>query len=223
MPSSVLLLGATGLVGGHALQHILAGDRYRHVHVLSRRPLPDLATDPRVQVHVVDFDRPVTYQAALEVDHVWCALGTTIKKAGTREQFYRVDYIYPYTIARAALRQGATHLLVVSAQGADPEAWTFYSRVKGQLETALRDLRYPQLSLFRPSVLDGDRDEVRPGELVLRTLLRRAPLRYRTVAAEAVARTMHHAAHRADPGVRVYTSEEIQRIGTWGDAPVATP
>ncbi len=117
---TALVAGATGLVGGECLARIVATPTYASVLVLTRRALPpELVRDPRVRQLVCDFARLDDVARELAADHVFCTLGTTIRKAGSQSAFREVDFEYPRRLAQVALRQGATHFSVVSALGAD--------------------------------------------------------------------------------------------------------
>ena len=150
---SVLLLGATGLVGSQCLDLFLANDHFGPVTTLTRRPLAINPADPKHVNHLVDFDNPESYRGKVAADIVVCALGTTLKKAGSREMFRKVDFHYAFELSRAAFEQGAEHLLLVSSKGADADSRFFYNRVKGELEDSLAKLGYARLSIFRPSLL----------------------------------------------------------------------
>jgi uncharacterized protein YbjT (DUF2867 family) len=212
---SALLLGASGLVGSELLRLLAADPFYEKVRAIVRRPLestPDGAT-----VGVVDFDRPETYAEQLAVDDVFCCLGTTIKKAGSREAFRRVDFEIPLSVARDSRAAGATQYLVVTAVGADATSRVFYSSVKGDVEAALREIDFPRgLKIFRPSLLLGDRAESRPGERAASVVMRATrglfagPLaRYRAIEAADVARAMLRAAKSESRGVEVYEGEGL--------------
>lgn len=138
-----------------------------------------------------------------------CALGTTLRRAGSRERFREVDLGYPLRIAELALRRGAGHFLLVSSVGADPGSRFFYSRVKGELEQAILELGYPAVTVVRPSLLLGERREFRPGEQIAKRFGFLAPPRYRPVHAADVAAILVDAARRREPGKRVIESREI--------------
>lgn len=216
-PQSVLLLGATGLVGGECLKLLCAEDFWRRVIALTRRPLPEEAHHPKVENQVIDFDRAEDNRELISAGQVICALGTTIKKAGSQENFYKVDFTYAYELARIARENGAEHLLLVSSSGADARSPIFYSRVKGELEEAVKTLGYPALSIFRPSLLLGDRRESRPGEDLGKFLSGlfgfAIPARYKPVHARSVAAAIVQVARENRPGIRVLESDEIRRIG----------
>ncbi|HWG91821.1 MAG TPA: oxidoreductase [Candidatus Thermoplasmatota archaeon] len=215
-PRTALLVGATGLVGGHLLRRLLADDAYGRVIAIVRRPLE--VKHPKLHMHVLDFDKLPHDFPAEAVDDVFIALGTTIKKAGTQEAFRKVDHTYVVETARAARGKGAKQALVVSAVDADPASRIFYNRVKGETETALRSLGYPALHLFRPSILLGEREELRPGERagiigakLLRPLLVGKLRKYRGTPADGLAAAMIHVAKRGEGGIHVHEGEAILR------------
>ena len=143
------------------------------------------------------------------VSHIVCVLGTTIKKAGTRERFRRVDHDYPVAAARLGLREGARHFLLVSALGANTRSRVFYSRVKGEVEDAIRALPYHSVTIVRPSLLLGDREEFRLGESIGKLFAKVIPGRFRPVHASAVAATVVRAAVEDRAGLRIIESGEI--------------
>ena len=151
---SVLLAGASGLIGRSLLSLLLDSPRYRRVHVLLRRPVPDLPAHPKLTTAVVDFDR---LPALPPVDDVFIALGTTIKAAGSQAAFRRVDFDAVLNTARAGRTAGAKRLLVVSALGADAASGVFYNRVKGEMQQAVVELGYDSVVIAQPSLLIGDR------------------------------------------------------------------
>jgi uncharacterized protein YbjT (DUF2867 family) len=206
----VLLAGATGLVGRECLARLAADETVSGITALVRRmPADSSRHDRKVRFAEVDFDRLEEQRALFAVDQVICALGTTIRKAGSREAFRRVDYDYPRTIARLALEGGARHFLLVSALGADPESSVFYSRVKGELEQAVLALGYPSVTIVRPSLLLGDRQEFRLGEEIAKRFAWATPRTYRPVEARDVAATLVDAAREDRPGPRIIESAKI--------------
>ena len=211
---TALLLGATGLVGGHCLDQLLADESYAHVTTLGRRPLR--RTHPRLAHHVINFDALADYADACAVDDVFCCLGTTIKQAGSQEAFRTVDFIYPFEVARIALAKGAQQYLLVSALGANGSSVFFYNRVKGDTEAAIRALDYEGVYIFRPSLLTGNREEKRRGEQIAEAVLNtfsfalRGPLRsFRPTAARDVAAIMIRVAKQQPGGVQIYEPEAI--------------
>ncbi|GAA7764224.1 MULTISPECIES: NAD(P)H-binding protein [Cupriavidus] len=211
----VLLAGATGLVGSLMLQALLADPTVSQVHALSRRPLR--VHHPKLQVHIVDFSRlPLLPQA----DEVYLALGTTIKVAGSQAAFRAVDLEANLAVARAAFAAGARRAGLVSAVGANAKSSTFYSRVKGELEDALRSMGLTTLVIARPSLLldsrDGLQQPPRIGEQIAipiaKLLAPLLPGAYRPVHAQAVAQSLVKTVPTAE-GVVVLPSDVLTSTG----------
>lgn len=213
------MAGATGLVGSELLALLLADPTVGRVHSLTRRASG--IEHPAVAEHAVDFDRLPEAPELPPADEAYCCLGTTMRAAGSRDAFRRVDHDYVVALGRRAVTAGARSFAVVSSVGADPSARSFYLRTKGQVEGDLEALGLPRLVILRPSLLLGDRPELRVGERVGEVALRIAgPVligslaRYRPVHARAVARAMVRASRESGPGVRVVESPEIGRLGS---------
>ena len=224
MSRTALLLGATGLVGRHTLARLAADARWSRVVTLDRRPLTR-ASDTH-EPTVVDFDRLDDLDSALwACDDVFCALGTTIKQAGSRDAFRRVDLGIPAQAARLARAAGATQMLLVSSMGADVRSRVFYNRVKGEAEAAVRGAGFEAVQIVRPSLLTGDRAEARAGEQVaeavlgaLRPLLVGPLKNLRPTAADDVAAALVALAAARRPGATVYDPEAIR---AWAASPQA--
>ena len=211
-----LLLGATGLVGSHCLDLLLEDERYESVRVLARRKLE--RRHSRLELHQVDFERIEEQPELFSVDDVYCCLGTTMARAGSEEAFRRVDHDYVVRAAELAAGQGAEQFLLVSAVGADPQSQIFYNRVKGETEAAVKRLPFRAVWVLRPSLLLGERAELRIGEKLASAVSRPlSPLmvgrfrRYRPIAAADVARAMLLLAHRHGTG-GILESHEIAAI-----------
>lgn len=212
---TALLAGASGLVGGQLLGRLLADPGWTKVTVLARRPMPDApgASSGRPDVRVVDF-AGLDGAAAIAADAAFCALGTTIKKAGSQAAFRAVDLDAVVAFARFARRAGAERFVLVSSVGADPTAGNFYLRTKGEAEAAVTAIGFPRLVILRPSLLLGDRAEARPGEAIARVLAPIfnpiVPKRYRGIDAGVVAGAMVAAARATAPGQWIWENEEIR-------------
>ena len=212
---SAVVLGATGLVGTELVRALSRLPTCESTVTLGRRP-SGLAL-PRVIEVTADLARPETYRAELARDCVFCALGTTIKKAGSEAAFRTVDYDYPLWVAREALAAGAKRYVLVSSVGAHAKSPVFYSRVKGELEEALASLSFPRgLRVLHPSILLGERTESRPGEHVAQVLMRATGglfvgglTKYRAINAADVARAMITAAESDGEGVVVYEGKSL--------------
>ena len=206
----LILAGATGLVGRHVLARALADPRVTHVVAPTRRPLP---AHPNLDAPLVDFDALPADAAWWRADAVICALGTTMKTAGSRDAFRRVDHDYPLAIADLARRHGTPVYVLNSAMGADAQSRVFYNRVKGELESALRTRGFASLRLVRPGLIGGDRDERRLGETLathlLRTLHPLLPRKWRINPAERIADALLDAALDPPAGVHVVASDAL--------------
>ena len=205
----LLILGATGAVGREVLRMALDHPRVQQVVAPTRRPL---AAHPKLTNPVTDLARPAETLADMALDAVVCALGTTIKQAGSQEAFAAVDRDAPVAWAREALRLGARSMALNSSLGASATG-NFYLRTKHQAEEGLRQLGFASYTVVRPSLIDAQRTENRPGERVglwvSRLLGPLVPRRYRPVPASAIAHTLLQAALQAIPGERVVESEDI--------------
>jgi Predicted nucleoside-diphosphate-sugar epimerases len=217
MEKSAWIAGASGLVGQELLRLLLEDSRYSAVCALVRRPLG--ISHPKLQEIVCDWDRLKETADVPAADDVFCCLGTTIKKARTREAMYKVDVDYPLALARLALTMGACHYLLVSAVGANPRSRIPYSRMKGELEEQIKRMPYEAASIFRPSLLLGDRAEFRLGERIAVKVSRafskltRSPLPASlALEARTVASAMLEAAQRRNGGVNIYDPRGIKEI-----------
>jgi uncharacterized protein YbjT (DUF2867 family) len=206
----LLLVGATGLVGQSVLQQALADKRVTQVVAPTRRPLP---VHPKLLNPVLDFSALPEDAPWWSVDAVVCALGTTIKIAGSQAAFYRVDHDLPLQVARLALRHGARTYALNSALGASADSRVFYSRTKGELERDLRALGYRSLTVVQPGLIGGERQQLRPAErlaiAVTRGLAPLLPRRYSVVPASQIAAHLLGAAVAGEPGLHVLASEQL--------------
>ena len=190
---TVVLAGATGLVGQEILLGLLADETVAAVHALGRRALA--LQHPRLISHVVDFTALPPLPA---LDEAYLALGTTIKVAGSQAAFRAIDFDANLAVARAAQAAGALRVGLVSAMGADARSRVFYGRVKGELEEALTALGFEALVIARPSFLAGDREALgqparareQVGLRLFRILRPLIPANYRAIAAIDVARAL---------------------------------
>jgi uncharacterized protein YbjT (DUF2867 family) len=181
-----------------------------------RAGVPAARSGPKVSCETVDFDHLDRNPALFAVDHVFCALGTTIRKAGSRDAFRRVDFEYPLRIAQLALARGARHFLLVSALGAGAGAATFYSRTKGELEDAVGALGFRSFTIARPSMLLGERTEFRLFEKLGTPLMYLLPPRYRPVHVRRVAMALVAAARADAPGRRIIENRELRSVAAGG-------
>ena len=209
MPS-VLLLGATGLVGSACLGRLLDDPAFERVVTLTRRETG--LTGPKLTAHVGDLERLEAHADAFAVDAVICALGTTIRQAGSQERFRAIDYGIPLAAARLAKTRGASQYLLVSSLGADAGSRVFYSRVKGELERDVAAVGFPSVAIVRPSLLLGNRREFRLGERIAQLLAFIPMGAYTAIQADDVAAALVRLAKQPRPGVTIVSSSQMR---TW--------
>lgn len=212
-----LVFGATGLIGGHVVNFLFLHPSYSKVVVFVRRALN--LEHPKLVQHIVDFDQPETFHQLVKGDDLFCCLGTTMAKAGSKEAFFKVDFTYAFQAAQLGSINGVGQYLLVSSVGADPNSRFFYSKVKGELEAAVRSLGFWGLHIFQPSVLLGERNENRFGEQlagkigsIFDRLTGGLLTKYRPIEADVVAKAMVSAAQGLKPGVHVYPSHFLQGL-----------
>jgi uncharacterized protein YbjT (DUF2867 family) len=212
----VLLAGATGLVGEELLHLLLGAPAISKVIVVSRRPLS--IADAKLEVLVTDLERLGGLSIG-PVDAGVSCLGTTIKKSGSKEAFYKIDHDMILSVARLAQSSGARRFSVISATGADPDSMVFYNRVKGETERDLSRLGFEALSIFRPSLLLGERHEKRWAEsLAIRLHPFYGPLlvgplgKMRPIEATRVARAMLMDLLAEKKDLAVIENDEIHRM-----------
>jgi uncharacterized protein YbjT (DUF2867 family) len=223
-----LLAGASGLVGNECLRLLLNDDRYERVITLVRKPLA--ITHPKLDQRECDFERLANQRTdylaeLLDTEHphdLFCTLGTTIAKAGSREAFRRVDYEYPLVLAEAASELGIKRFAMVTALGVNPQSKVFYNRVKGEVEmdVSVYAPDFDGIHILRPSLLLGDRAEHRAGERiavalspVLNVFLRGSFKKYRAIHAAVVASTLVYVANAPAPAaVHIVESDAIQAL-----------
>ncbi len=212
MNKTAIVIGATGLVGSEVLDLLLEDGRYQKVKVFHRRSTG--IKHPKLEEHIVDFDKLDSWKHLLTGDEFYSALGTTIKKAGSQEAQYTIDFTYQFETAKAAAENGVRKYSLVSSAGANYQSRMFYSRLKGELDEAVKDLPFEVITILRPSILDGDRNEDRPGEkfgLLLARLFTKIPglKKYRPILGKKVAEGMVNSLHKCTPGYHVFELDEI--------------
>jgi uncharacterized protein YbjT (DUF2867 family) len=214
---TAVVLGASGLVGGFCLRALVDDQDYTRVLTFGRRELPSL-TRAKVAQRVADLGS-LTADDFQGAQDVFCALGTTIRKAGSQEAFRRIDLELPLRSAAEALKAGAEQFVVVSSVGADAASKNFYLRTKGELERDLANLPFKAIHILRPSLLIGKRPEFRLGEAIgmkiapVLDLLTLGSLRkYHSIRAEIVGKAMMGAARQGKNGTFIYEYEEIVRL-----------
>lgn len=211
-----LIVGATGLVGRELVKTLLQTKHYDKVDIIVRKKLS--IVHPRLQQHRMSFEEwSELPKEMFEHTDVFCALGTTRKKAGSKQNFRLVDYDYVMKIAQLAKMHHANKFIVVSAMGADVKSKFFYSRVKGEVEQALKELQLPQLIVIRPSLILGERYEKRFGEQFAARLyywfsfaFKGKMKRYKPVQAKHIAEAMHKLAFLCREKQAIINSDQIE-------------
>lgn len=208
--ATLLIAGASGLVGRMVLTRALVDPRVAHVIAPSRRAL---TPHSRLINPIVDFEALPVDAAWWRCDAVICTLGTTRAKAGSAAAFTRVDHDYPLAIARAARANGAQAFALVSAIGADAKSRLLYNRTKGDVEASIGALDYPSYTIVRPGLIGGKRDEFRAAERVSGTILRvlapMLPRGWRISPAEHIADALMEAAVAATPGRHIVSAAAL--------------
>ncbi|MGQ7870578.1 NAD(P)H-binding protein [Sunxiuqinia sp. sy24] len=186
------VIGATGLVGSHLVKQLLQDDRFEQVQLFTRRTTG--LSHPKLSEQLVDFDQIENWSNLIQGDVLFSTLGTTLKKAGSKEKQFLIDYTYQYQVAEAAAKNKVSTYVLVSSAGANASSKLFYSQMKGKLDEAVNQLSFKKVVILRPSILDGERPEQRTTEQIglefTRWLTRFAFKKYRPIHGKTVAQAM---------------------------------
>ncbi|WP_029904248.1 oxidoreductase [Prevotella sp. 10(H)] len=222
MTKTAIIIGSSGLTGSQLLKTLLTSNVYEKVITFVRKSTK--ISHPRLVQYVVDFDNPESYENLIEGNDMFCCMGTTIKKAGSEEAFEKVDLEYPVQFARAAASKGIKQYSIISSIGANSKSGNFYLRTKGRVEEELRQLPFQSISIFRPSLLLGNRKEFRLGEKIsefamkiFRVFFIGKLKRYRAISVKKVANAMFSIAQQNTVGFHIYESDEIEEIAAAGN------
>lgn len=217
MDKKAIILGSTGLVGSSLTKQIENFNAFSKVFLLVRSKTDRVSSD-KIEEICIDFEDESTFPKLENIDAVFCCLGTTIKKAGSQENFRKVDFDFVVKTAAYYQTLGAKHFLVVSAVGVSDKSKIFYNRVKGEMEKAVANLGYPNVSIFRPSMLGGNREEFRFGEWFGTVFLKAIQWafigrmkRYKIIDAEKVAKSMLISSKEGKETIEIIESEEMQK------------
>jgi len=206
---TAIVLGATGLIGKKVTEHLLKNDSYSTVIILVRKPLN--INHPKLKQHIFNYD--AIDKTLLKGNDLFCCLGTTIKTAGSKEAFRKVDLDYVVNVAKAAKENGINHFAVVSAMGANKNSTVFYNQIKGEMEEAIKSIGFDSTYVIRPSLLLGDRKEFRFGELIgkffMITLSFLIPKKYRAIYDVQVALSTIHFMNQNERGFFVKENDEL--------------
>jgi len=212
----LLLLGATGLVGSTVLRQALADQAVSEVVAPTRRPL----VSQNKLVNPVDscLDELAPRVKSWNVDAVVCALGTTKAKAGSQKAFRYVDYTLPLVFAKAAHIAGVETFALVSAIGASASSMFFYAKTKGEVERDIQKIGFRSLTICRPSIIAGERSEMRIAEgavlAISRVLAPTLPSKFHINPASVIAATLLNSVLTAKAGCRWIFAEEMNQKRT---------
>src|SRR5215212_500559 len=195
---TAIVIGATGLVGSELTNQLIANEQFERIKVFSRRPLE--TKHSKLEEYIINFDHPDQWKGLVRGDVLFSALGTTLKKAGSKGAQFKIDYKYQYNFAKAAAENGVPHYMLVSAAWSSPSSKIFYSRMKGILEKDVQKLPFTTITFLKPGQLSGNRKEERAGEnffIPLLNMLHRIPgLRsLKPIPAATVAKAMINSIH----------------------------
>ncbi|WP_236979289.1 hypothetical protein [Membranihabitans maritimus] len=210
---TAIVIGATGLVGRKLVLLLLNQPFISKVKTFSRRDLGILHN--KLEEHFIDFNHINHFSSEIRGDLLFSCMGTTLKSAGNKKAQYKVDYTYQYNFAKLASLNGVRHYFLVSAINANATSSFFYPKIKGQLEQSVKDLSFDSISIFRPSVLRGDREKIRLGEEIGRWVidtLKWIPSlqQYRSISGEELALAMVNASKTlGKPNYYIYDPEDI--------------
>ena len=214
---TAIVIGATGLIGKHLTNLLLNNPMYSTVKVFVRRPFN--ISNQKLDVHIVDFDKTEKWRSNITGDELFSAMGTTIKKAGSKEAQYKIDVTYQYEFAKAAAENGVKSYFLVSSSGANAKSKVFYMRIKGELEEKVKLLPFTKIRIFKPSLLLGERDEKRfvekAAERILKIVVPIFPFlkNQKPIEGEKVARAMIASANKEDnERIRIFEPLEIFQL-----------
>jgi uncharacterized protein YbjT (DUF2867 family) len=215
---TALVIGSSGLIGSHLVIQLLSNPNFEKVIVFNRRAC--LLLHPKIEEYLIDFNNLKAIEPFVKGDVMFCTMGTTIKKAGSKEAFRLVDVVYPEQFTEMALHNQVKQFLIISSLGADLHSNNFYLKTKGEIETFLQNSAFKSVSILRPSLLLGDRKEFRLGEKIASYVLPVLSLfligpfkKYRAIEAKTVAKAMLEIALQNKSGFNIYQSDELQTIG----------
>ena len=206
-----LLIGATGATGRDLLDLLLKDDDFHRVDIFVRREID--SNHEKLNVHVIDFDKPDHWKHLVKGDVLFSCLGTTLKAAGSKEAQWKIDYDYQYEFAKAARENDVDNYVLVSSSGASPDSFLFYPRMKGQLEDAVKGLGFSKLSIFNPPILERKNTD-RTGEVIGLKVVRffnqfgLFPSQ-KPMSTEVLAKALMNSAKESAPGVHIYNADAI--------------
>lgn len=211
---TAIVAGSTGLIGSQLIQLLVEDTRYGKVKCLSRRPL-EIQHD-KIELIETDGTDLEGFAPRLIGDDVFCCLGTTMKKARSKEAFRKVDYDYPLALATITKSNGASQYHLISAMGANASSSVFYNQVKGEIEKEIEKIGFSSFHIYRPSLLLGSRKEERSAEDAAKIFFKLfgflIPLQYKAIDSSKVAKAMLTMAKKEASGKFIYESKILQGV-----------
>lgn len=218
MNKIAMVIGASGLVGGELVKQLLQDNTFSVIKLFLRNPLD--FNHPKLEQYIIDFSAIEKYSDSIKGDVVFCCIGTTIKTAGSKENFIKVDYTYAVNFAHVAKRNGVEKFILVSSMGADKNSSNFYLKVKGDVEADIARLKFNNLVVVRPSMLLGDRKEFRLGELIAKKIMKALGFlfvgklkKYKAIESKTVAKAMITLSNNELEEVSVFENNRLLEIG----------
>ncbi len=210
-----IVIGATGLVGSRLVKLLLKDSRFEKVKIFVRRSLN--VQHNKLEEHVIDFDAPDKWKKLITGDVLYSAMGTTLKQAGSKEAQYKIDYTYQYQVAKIAAANNVKEYVLISAAGSNPQSKIFYSKMKGELELAVRKLPFETIHIIKPGMLSGERSDGRTGEKLgigIMSVLGLIPGlgSLKPIEGEQVATAMINATFRPVVGIHAYPMGQVFKL-----------
>lgn len=211
MAKTAIIIGATGLVGKQLLSQLLENNDFSKVKIFVRRESG--ISHAKLKEYIIDFDKPEEWMNEVTGDVLFSTLGTTLKVAGSKENQYKVDFSYQYSFAEIAANNETPAYVLVSSTGANSKSSVFYSRMKGELDDAVSKLNFRNITILRPSILNGDRTEkriaekisIKVGSFLTKYILKK----YRPIKDEIVARAMINASLHQQEKLKIFELDQI--------------
>lgn len=217
MSFRAILVGASGLVGSELLSELIASSHISNILLISRKHLS--IDNPNVRQLILNFDHFEEHLNEIEGDILFSCIGTTKSKTPDASNYRKIDYEYPLSLARLALKKGILQFHLVSSIGADASSGTFYLKLKGELENELKKSGLPSLHIYQPSFLTGKRSEMRLSDKIISPIMRlmnpilTGPLKkYRSISAKTVAKAMLNQSLKDLKGTFTYSSLQIEQL-----------
>lgn len=212
---TAIVIGATGLVGMQLVKLLLRDTRFENVKIFVRRSSG--VVHGKLEEHVVDFDDIDSWKKQLTGDVLYSALGSTLRKAGSKEEQYKIDYTYQYKIAKIAANNDVKEYVLISAAGSHPDARVFYSRMKGELERDIQKLPFETIHIIRPGILTGIRPDARAAERIGAGVMRLLSVipglqGWKPIKGEEVAQAMINATFRHVVGIHTYSTDQVFKL-----------